>query len=231
MEVESKEMRGRGEDPKLLNYARLFAMANLAMADAAISAWDAKYYYRYWRPVTGIRAAAEDGNEATAVDFYWKALGAPASNSARGPNFTPPFPSYPSGHAVFGGAVFDVLRSFFPEDTVFDFTSDEFNGKNAPSGTSKPRPVITRHFTNFKQVEDENARSRIYLGVHWQFDADAGIAQGNQVGSYVAAKTLRCLTDAGHPIDCKPNSGIEINERFLISTEKRVLSTAFKPAQ
>ena len=125
----------------------------------------------------------------------------------------------------------DVLRNFFPEDTAFDFTSDEFNGKNSPAGSKTPRPVVTRHFTNFRQVEDENARSRVYLGVHWQFDADAGVAQGNQVGSFVAARTLRCLTEAGQPIDCKPNGGIEITDRFLISTEKRVLSTPYKPAQ
>ena len=229
VQQKTKEMRANNEDPKLLNYARLFAMANLAMADAAIVAWDAKYHYRYWRPVVGIRAGLMDGNDATDADFYWKALGAPASNSTRGPNFTPPFPSYPSGHAVFGGALMDVIRNYFPEDTSFDFTSDEFNGKNAPAGSTEPRKRITRHFDQLRQVEDENAKSRVYLGVHWQFDADAGVAQGNQVGSFVAAQALRCLTATGQPIDCKPDGGLEIADKFLISTEKRVLSTPFRP--
>ncbi|WP_198135125.1 vanadium-dependent haloperoxidase [Rhodopseudomonas palustris] len=221
----------KDEDPKLLNYARLFALANIAMADAAIAAWDAKYHYRYWRPVVGIRAAATDGNDATHADVYWKALGAPASNSVRGPNFTPPFPAYPSGHATFGGALFEVLRAFYPDDTSFSFISDEYNGQNKPAGSDVPRPEVTRRFVNFRAAEDENARSRVYLGVHWQFDADAGIAQGNQVGSFVVGSTLRCLDDDGRALDCKPGSGFDVKRKFLISTEKRVLSTPFTPSQ
>jgi len=232
VQQKTKEMRDKGEDPKLLNYARVFTLANLAMADAAISAWDAKYHYDYWRPVVGIRAAGTDGNPSTEADLFWRALGAPASNSVRGPNFTPPFPAYPSGHATFGGALFDVLRNFFPEATEFDFMSDEYNGINRPVGSDEPRQKITRHFGNLRAAEDENARSRIYLGVHWQFDADAGIAQGNHVGSFVAGNTLRCLTKDGKPVDCKPDSGQEVVERFLLSTEKRVLSTPGpKPTQ
>jgi membrane-associated phospholipid phosphatase len=225
VQQQTQQMREKGEDPKLLNYARLFALANVAMADAAIAAWDAKYHFRYWRPVVGIRAAGTDGNPNTEPNVYWRALGAPASNSIRGPNFTPPFPAYPSGHATFGGALFDVLRNFWPEATEFDFMSDEYNGINKPAGSDQPRKPITRHFANLRAAEDENARSRIYLGVHWQFDADAGIAQGNQVGSFVAGSSLRCLTTDGRPIDCKPNTGADVFERFLLSTEKRVLST------
>ncbi|GAB6973649.1 hypothetical protein JCM16408A_44010 [Methylobacterium phyllosphaerae] len=230
VQQKTKEMRGHGEDPVLLNYARIFAMSNIAMADAAIAAWDAKYHYRFWRPVIGIRSAQTDGNTNTNPDLYWRALGAPASNSIRGPNFTPPFPAYPSGHATFGGALFDTLRSFFPEETKFDFTSDEYNGINQPAGSDTPRKIITRHFENFRSAEDENARSRIYLGVHWQFDADVGIAQGNQVGSYIAANSLRCLTKEGKPIDCKPTSPPEIVSKFLLTTEKRVLITPQSPA-
>ncbi|MGD9924810.1 MAG: hypothetical protein AB7V13_25680, partial [Pseudorhodoplanes sp.] len=174
VEQKTRDERSKDQDPKLLNYARLFALANLAMADAAIAAWDAKYHYRYWRPVVGIRAAATDGNAATEPDYYWRALGAPASNSVRGPNFTPPFPAYPSGHATFGGALFEVLRNFYAEGTAFTFRSDEYNGINRPDGSSTPRPEIVRSFANFRAAEDENARSRIYIGVHWQFDADAG---------------------------------------------------------
>jgi hypothetical protein len=75
---------------------RLFALVNVAMADAAIASWDSKYFYQYWRPVTAIRAESDP-------NFY--PLGAPATNTA-GPNFTPPFPAYTSGHATFGGALF-----------------------------------------------------------------------------------------------------------------------------
>lgn len=226
VQQKTAEMKKNGEEPRVLNYARLFALANIAMADAAIAAWDAKYHFRYWRPVVGIRAAEGDGNPDTEADFYWRALGAPASNSIRGPNFTPPFPAYPSGHATFGGALFQVLRNFYPEQTAFTVASDEYNGINKPVGSDIPRPVIPpRPFANFQAAEDENARSRIYLGVHWQVDADAGIAQGNQVGSFVAAKALRCLTPEGLPTDCRPQGGNEIFQRFLISTEKRLLTT------
>ena len=91
--------------------ARLLALANVAMADAAIAVWESKYRYGFWRPITGIREADEgfgptgagDGNPATMGDPEFMPLGAPASNLA-GPNFTPPFPAYPSGHAGFGGA-------------------------------------------------------------------------------------------------------------------------------
>src|SRR5262249_46167002 len=61
--------------------ARLFALVNLGMADAAISAWEAKYYYSFWRPITGIRAAATDANPQTQPDLLWSPLGAPASNA------------------------------------------------------------------------------------------------------------------------------------------------------
>jgi hypothetical protein len=95
--------------PKL---ARLLALVNVSLADAAIAIWESKYHYEFWRPVTGIREAAKgtgptgkgDGNPATIGDPTFTPLGAPASN-LDGPNFTPPFPSYPSGHGGFGGAL------------------------------------------------------------------------------------------------------------------------------
>ena len=93
------------------------------MADAGIAIWESKYFYQFWRPVTGIREAdagtgptgAGDGNPATVGDPTFTPLGAPASNLT-GPNFTPPFPAYPSGHAGFGGALFQTLRRFYGTD-------------------------------------------------------------------------------------------------------------------
>ena len=101
-----------------IELARLLALVNMAMADAGIAIWESKYYYELWRPVTGIRESDAgtgptglgDGNPATVGDPTFMPLGAPASNST-GPNFTPPFPSYPSGHAGFGGALFQILRA------------------------------------------------------------------------------------------------------------------------
>jgi len=169
--------------------ARLYSLANLAMADAGIAAWEAKYYYQYWRPVTAIRGGDTDNNSATRKDPDWYPLGAPATN-ARGPNFTPPFPAYPSGHATFGGALFQILRKFWPDNTSFTFISDEYNGKNRDV-SGKRRPFHPKSFDSFSAAETDNAKSRIYMGVHWQFDADAGVKLGNEIADYVYDHALR----------------------------------------
>ncbi len=176
----------------IVELARLLALVNVAMADAGIAVWDSKYHYQYWRPVTGIREAdpgtgptgAGDGNPETAGDTTFTPLGAPASNLA-GPNFTPPFPAYPSGHAGFGGALFQVLRTVYGRDDIaFEFVSDEFNGETRDSGGAV-RPLQPRTFASLSQAEEENGQSRIYLGIHWAFDKTEGIAQGRRVADYV----------------------------------------------
>lgn len=170
--------------------ARLFALVNVAMADAGILAWDQKYIHDLWRPVLGIREHDESmgptgaGNNDIDNDCQpdWLPLGAPNTNSS-GKNTTPPFPAYPSGHATFGAAAFHISRLFYDPnigdhdpDTLFDglvFVSDEFNGANKDNkGTVRPRHV--RNFPGglWRMIE-ENGRSRVYLGVHWVFDAFA----------------------------------------------------------
>jgi membrane-associated phospholipid phosphatase len=181
-----------GTDTNALELARLLALVNIAMADAGIAVWESKYYYQYWRPVTGIREADEqtgptglgDGNPATAGDTTYSPLGAPASNLT-GPNFTPPFPAYPSGHAGFGGALFEMLRKYYRTDRIpFTFISDEFNGVTRDNNGTV-RPVVERSFSSLSQAEEENGQSRIYLGIHWVFDKTEGIAQGRRVADYV----------------------------------------------
>jgi hypothetical protein len=185
-----------------LDLTRLLALVNVAMADAGIAIWESKFHYQYWRPVTGIREAAEgtgpsglgDGNRATVGDSTYRPLGAPASNLS-GPDFTPPFPSYPSGHAGFGGALFEVLRRFYRrDDIVFTFASDEYNGITLGMD-GQPRPLHPRTFTSLSQAEDENGQSRIYLGIHWSFDKTEGIAQGRRVARYVLRNALRSRRD------------------------------------
>ena len=172
--------------------ARLLALVNVAMADACISTWESKYYYQFWRPVTGIRESDPgtgptrrgDGNRATTGDPSFTPLGAPASNLT-GPNFTPPFPSYPSGHGAFGGALFQTLRKFYGTDNIaFTFVSDEFNGATRDNAENV-RPLVQRSFSSLSQAEEENGQSRIYLGIHWAFDKTAAIAQGRRVADYV----------------------------------------------
>lgn len=171
--------------------ARLFALVNAAMADAGILAWEQKYVHNLWRPVLGIRendaCMGPEGIPAPGVsvdtDPGWLPLGAPRTNSTPMPgdpakNFTPPFPAYPSGHATFGAAAFQVTRLFYGvsnngPDNLADglyFVSDELNGLNADNkGTIRPR-----HVRNFADglwgMIRENSISRVFLGVHWIFD-------------------------------------------------------------
>jgi hypothetical protein len=180
----------RTED--VVELARLLALIHTAMADAGIACWESKYVYKFWRPVGGIREASPDtsptgigdGNPATIGDPNFLPLGAPASNLT-GPDFTPPFPAYPSGHATFGAALFQTLRNFYRTDRIrFTFVSDEFNGVTRDNdGTIRPR--IPRRFRSLSEAEEENGQSRIYLGIHWEFDKTEGITQGRRVANYV----------------------------------------------
>jgi hypothetical protein len=193
--VHIADQMGTSANPVQL--ARLLALVNVAMADAGSAIWESKYYYQYWRPVTGIREAdpgtgptgTGDGNDATAGDLNFTPLGAPASN-LNGPNFTPPFPAYPSGHAGFGGALFETLRKFYGTNNIaFTFMSDEFNGVTRDN-SGNVRPVVSRSFSSLSQAEEENGQSRIYLGIHWSFDKREGIAQGRRVADYVFANAF-----------------------------------------
>ncbi len=174
--------------------ARLFALVNAAMGDAGVLAWDQKYIYDFWRPVVGIRESDPSlgpvgiGNNVISGDCdpSWLPLGAPSTNSTR-KNFTPPFPAYPSGHATFGAAALHIARLFYgvntrSNDHLFDgliFVSDEFNGINQDNkGTVRPKH--TRSFPGgLWQMIVENGLSRVFLGVHWVFDAFAIDSTGN----------------------------------------------------
>jgi hypothetical protein len=182
--------------------ARFFALVNIAMADAGITCWNDKYRYDFWRPITAIRendagtgpSGLGSGNPYLVGqgDPTWQPLGAPADNGG-GTNFTPPFPSYTSGHATFGGALFGVMRDFFGTDRIhFTVTSDEFNTITVDQN-GNPRPFISRSFKSFSQAADENGQSRIYLGIHFAFDKAQGIRSGNGIANYVTSHDLRPL--------------------------------------
>lgn len=172
--------------------ARLLALTNLAMADAGIQAWETKYHYDFWRPVIGIRQGGADGNAATVADASWTPLGAPYSNGGGTHlNFTPPFPAYASGHATFGAAAFEATADFYGTHRLgFSFVSDELNGVTTDN-LGNVRPRIVRRFNSLNEAIAENAQSRIYPGIHWQFDATRGIAAGRAIADYVAANVLR----------------------------------------
>jgi hypothetical protein len=168
--------------------ARLFALVAFAVADAAIVAWDAKFdtSLDLWRPESAIRLAATDGNAATAADPTWEPLsfdpttGSPTS----GHHFSPPFPAYISGHATLGGGAFAMMRRFFGTDNVtFSMGTED---PNLPAS-----PPVRRTFNSFTQAALEEARSRVYLGVHFQWDGDHGFQSGTEAAEFIFANVLR----------------------------------------
>jgi hypothetical protein len=215
--------RGLGDPPRLYNQiarviaaqennsvgdnARMFALINIAMADAGIQCWGVKYRDIFWRPIVAIRRADEDGNPETVADSTWAPLGAPRSNPlpAESVNFTPPFPAYTSGHATFGGAAFKIMSDFYQTDDMnikipFDFISDEFNGVTRDIHEEIPnlvmnfiRNIESRHYTSFSQAAAENAASRIFLGIHYRFDAIQGVSAGDRIADIDFDTILRPL--------------------------------------
>ncbi|EXJ57235.1 hypothetical protein A1O7_07582 [Cladophialophora yegresii CBS 114405] len=220
-------------DENNAQFLRLLALANTAMADAGIFCWRDKYKYELWRPLSGVRADPTGPVPDGFARPTWRVLGAPATNSNEG-GFKPPFPAYPSGHATFGAAAFQMVRLFYHQrgddvltslvpspgmkrgastgggdlqqiinaggqekpnletktanDNIhFEFISDELNGisrnilyqpyKPAQPITDQAGEVRTRLVFKFKSMKEaifSNAISRIWLGVHWQFDAFNG---------------------------------------------------------
>jgi membrane-associated phospholipid phosphatase len=179
--VQARERRGAALAP--VRRARLYALANVVLADAAIAAWREKYAYNFWRPVVGIRydreLAAEEG---------WRPYGVPQTNM--GTKFvnattTPAFPAYPSGHATMGTAALVAIRDELglKNSFRFKFTSAEFDG-NAKNPDGSKRPPVTRTLTILDAIK-QNQDSRVFLGVHWQFDSVKGGVLGEKVGRLV----------------------------------------------
>lgn len=165
----------------LLETARTFALLNIAMADAGIASWDAKYHYDLWRPIDAIRQADQDGNAGTLADSSWIPL-----------LKTPPFPTFTSGHSTFSGAASVVLASQFGDHFAFDSQSD---GHLAPEQRPlDPSQMVTRHFDSFSAAAEEAGMSRIYGGIHFNFDDTAGRSLGQQVGTTVLSRILQPKT-------------------------------------
>jgi membrane-associated phospholipid phosphatase len=146
--------------------ARIMALVNFALADGYIAGFDAKYQYRFWRPVTAIRKAANDGNPATRPDENWLPLSAPAF-------FTPPVPDYPSTHTVLGAAAAEVLIRNFGDYTHFNVISTTL-------------PGAVRSFKRFSDAARENGMSRVYGGIHFLHSVREGYAQGQGIGRAVS---------------------------------------------
>ncbi len=145
--------------------ARMFALLNMAEADAGIQCWDAKYFYNFWRPITGINLGDTDGNDETIPDPDWIPLIS-----------TPAFPAYTSGHSTFSSAAATMLANWFGSDD-FDFsvTSDG----------------ITRSYDSFSEAAHEASMSRIYGGIHWIFDGEWGLTGGQLVSDWIYDRYLQ----------------------------------------
>ncbi|MBW3584523.1 MAG: phosphatase PAP2 family protein, partial [Cyanobacteria bacterium 0813] len=141
--------------------ARLFALLNIALADAAISCWDTKYQYNSWRPVTAIHQADTDNNPETTADPLWTPL-----------LTTPPFPEYTSGHSTFSGAADAVMSSVLGSDFGF-----------ADRGDLSVNNLRT--YQNFSEAADESGISRLYGGIHFMSANLDGLSAGRNVGNYV----------------------------------------------
>ncbi len=152
--------------------ARIFALLAMAMGDASIAGWDTKYHYNFWRPVTAIRAGDLDGNRRTDRDLVWLPL-----------ITTPAFPGYASGHATVSGAARAVLKRAFGKDG------------HAVTLTHPGAPGIVLNYTAWDEITDDIDDARVYGGIHFRFDQEAGAHQGRHVGKYILRNYLRSVDD------------------------------------
>jgi hypothetical protein len=157
----------------IVENARLFAMENLAAADAAIGCWNDKYYWQFWRPITAIREADTDGNPHTVADPTWLPLFDPATPVCHLPALvTPPFPEHPSGHACATSAFVHTLQNFFRTDKI---AFSAFSNKSC----------TTRSFDRFSDALKEVIDARVWGGIHFRTADVQGAVLGHKVAHYL----------------------------------------------
>jgi hypothetical protein len=157
------------QNASLTENARTFALMNMAITDAAIAVFEAKYFYNLWRPITAIRAGDTDGNPKTDAD----------------PSFstfitTPPYPSYPSGFGGLSSAGRYILEDIYGE------------GRHDLSLSLPALPGVTLHYTRLHQLTDDIADARVYSGIHFRFDQVEAELLGLRVAVYIRNHHLRC---------------------------------------
>lgn len=148
--------------------ARLFALLNIATADAVIACWDNKYFFEFWRPITAIRLASTDGNPLTIEQADWTPLVA-----------TPPYPEYDSGHQSISGASQAVLTAYF--------------GDQPMEGFSEGLPGVTRRWQTFRGAADDAYMARIWAGIHFRFAMRDARARAEKIAAFVLANAARPL--------------------------------------
>ena len=168
---------------RLGDTARLFALGNLAAADAGITAWNSKKHYNFWRPITAIQQILpedNDGNPLTEADANWTPLIA-----------TPPYPDYTSGANNLSGSFTTIVRRFFDADKV-TFTVTTTATQAVPNA---------RTYNRFSDLADDVVEARIYLGIHFRFADTAARREGTRVATQAFNHFLRPVRDRGHDHD------------------------------
>ena len=165
---------------RLGDSARLFALANLAAADAGITAWDSKKHYNFWRPITAIQQLLpedNDGNPLTDADANWTPLIA-----------TPPYPDYTSGANNLAGSFTTVVARFFDTDDVtFKVTT-----------TATQAIPNERTYHRFSDLAADVVDARIYMGIHFRFADTAARQQGTDIATQAFNCFLRPVGNRGH---------------------------------
>ena len=153
----------------VIDSARFMALYAVALADAYIAVFDAKYHYEFWRPITAIRNGDISGNPATELDATWQ----PIDN-------TPMHPEYPCAHCIQSGAAAAVIESVLGSADIPEV-----------SVTSSTAPGVTHRWTNLGVLSDEVSNARIWAGFHYRFSTRVGTDMGRQIGEYVVKNVMQ----------------------------------------
>ena len=149
--------------------ARAYLLLNLVGADALIAAWEAKFHYNQWRPITAIRSPGDDGSASTRIDTTWSPM-----------ITTPPFPDYPAGHTTYAGAAERVLTEIF-------------GAKPGDLSITSPTAGVSHHYQSFRDVAEEVSNARIWGGVHWRTSCVAGLTLGRAIADLALSRAPKRL--------------------------------------
>lgn len=163
-------IRSLASSMDMLTAARFEAIGMAAVTNGVIAAWDAKYTYMFWRPVTAIRAGDTDGNPDTESDPAWNPL-----------IVTPSHPEYPAAHTTIGASVLGFYTVWF--------------GTNQFPLAFRGNGGEVRDYTNVEQIHADEGNARVWGGMHWRHSTKVGTAVGSRVGKYTAAHLLKPLDD------------------------------------
>ena len=152
--------------------ARALALINMAISDSLVAAFFNKYHYNFWRPETAIHAGDTDGNRKTDADPNWQPF-----------IVTPCFPSYPSNHGSAANAAAAVMRRLYGE------------AGHSMTLSNPAVPTIVLQYTSFKQITNDISDARVYGGIHFRTDQDAGALLGLAIGKEVYKHNLRPVHD------------------------------------